>query len=247
MKAESIDELLDAERGRKGGFSQEQRAGLWKGIESSIGPIVTPPDATPPDASPPTAPQGNAAPLSGLATKIGALMAVAAIGGAGLGAAAYARWAEPRVVVVERPAAPSVAAAPVAPPAALVPPAPLATELPSVAASALPAAATNRASEPRPVVSAAPPARDPALARERTLLDMARTALSRGDTTAALSSVDNHAREFPASQLAEEREVLAIQALASAGRLPEARRRGAAFRTSFPKSALLPIVDETTQ
>ena len=257
MKADSIEELLQSERSRRG-FSPEQRAGLWKGIESSIGPIAdpgSPPEKPSPPASAPASNLGDAAkPFASL--KIGALIAVAAIGGAGIGAAAHARWGEPRVLVVER-AAESAAVPP--PSAALVATAaPASAVSAAIAASSLPAAAnTNRAAEPRAATSAAPassavasaaaPPRDPGLARERHLLDMARTALSRGDTGSALSAVDNHAREFPKSQLAEEREVLAIQALASAGRMTEARRRASAFRMSFPKSALLPIVDESTQ
>ncbi|MCA9590992.1 MAG: hypothetical protein KC657_37095 [Myxococcales bacterium] len=76
---------------------------------------------------------------------------------------------------------------------------------------------------------------------------MGRTALSRGDAAGALAALDTHAREFPKSQLAEEREVLAIQALASSGRVAEARRRAARFRTTFPKSPLMSIVDEATR
>ena len=109
-----------------------------------------------------------------------------------------------------------------------------------------PPSAHARANAPASA-TAATAAKDPSLARERTLLDMARTALSRGDASGALGSLDTHAREFPSSQLAEEREVLAIQALASAGRASEARKRAAAFRTRFVNSPLLPIVDEATQ
>jgi hypothetical protein len=243
MKPDAIEDLLKAERGRKG-FSTSQRADLWKGIASAIGPLPggggsdpdTKPDAaprSPPAAAPPVAP---AAGLAGW--KIGSIVALAAIGGAGVGAIAHARWAEPKIVVVERavevPApvvvAPPIVAAPDAPP-------PLAAAAPVRAAPAIRASAAT-------TTPAAPAPRDPGLARERTLLDMARTALSRGDSTAALSAADTHAREFPSSQLAEEREVLAIQALAAANRSPEARRRAAVFRMTYPKSALLPIVEE---
>jgi hypothetical protein len=75
---------------------------------------------------------------------------------------------------------------------------------------------------------------------------MARTALGRGDASSALAAVDTHAREFPRSQLAQEREVIAIQALAAAGRVPEAKRRAAAFRAAFPGSPLQTIVDDAT-
>jgi hypothetical protein len=247
MKPDAIDDLLKAERGRKG-FSTSQRADLWKGIASAIGPLPggggsdpdTKPDAaprSPPAAAPPLAPAPAAA-LAGW--KIGSIVALAAIGGAGVGAIAHARWAEPKIVVVDRavevPApvvvAPPIVAAPDTPPPPLV-----ASAAPVRAAPAIRASAAT-------TTPAAPAPRDPGLARERTLLDMARTALSRGDSTAALSAADTHAREFPSSQLAEEREVLAIQALAAANRSPEARRRAAVFRMTYPKSALLPIVEE---
>jgi outer membrane protein assembly factor BamD (BamD/ComL family) len=45
-----------------------------------------------------------------------------------------------------------------------------------------------------------------------------------------------HARRFPSGTLVQEREVLAIEALARLGRLPEARRRLDAFRATFPRS-----------
>lgn len=250
----NIDEMLESERARDG-FSAKERAAMWRGIEQSVGVAAVGGVA-------------SAAASSGITKssitlakwKLGALLSAAVLGGAGLGAAAQARWGEPHVVVehVARPTAQVQATPPPPKTAAETPPAPPAiastsTPLPppAVAPPAPPSPSTPRSS----VASArsAPPAppstseKDPSLARERTLLDMGRTALSRGDAEGALTSLDAHAREFPSSQLAEEREVLAIQALASAGRTAEARRRGAAFRMRWVNSPLLPIVDEATQ
>lgn len=240
MKPDAIEDLLKAERGRKG-FSAQEHAAMWKGIESAIGPMPVPPAADKkPDTSPPSPAAPPLAPAALAGWKIGSLVALAAIGGAGVGALAHARWAEPKVVVVER-----VVEAPAAAFASAI--ASSVAFVATVTTPPLASAAPLRSAAPavRASASAATPSpRDPALARERTLLDMARTALSRGDSTAALSAADTHAREFPSSQLAEEREVLAIQALASANRSPEARRRAALFRTAYPKSALLPIVEE---
>jgi hypothetical protein len=119
---------------------------------------------------------------------------------------------------------------------------------PPVAPATAPAPpAVGPRAEPSTGASAAGAPKDPALARERTLLDMARTALSRGDARGALVSLDTHAREFPRSQLTQEREVLAVQALASANRMPEARQRAALFRAKFPTSPLLPVIDEATE
>lgn len=233
MSMDRIDALLEAERGRPG-FTPEQRDALWKGIELAMTGAAAAGASAGVAASAATASKKIAmAKLAGLAT-------VAALGGAGVGAAAHARWAEPKVVTVERIVEKTVVAAP--PPIADAPAEKAVEPAPTAAASIAPKRVAPKAS-----ASTQEPARDPGLARERTLLDMARTALSRGDSTAALAAVDEHARDFPSSQLAEEREVLAIQALVAARRMPEARRRAAAFRTAHPKSPLLPIVDEVTQ
>ncbi len=245
MSRDELDRLLQAERTRPG-FEAAEREALWKGIDlatAPLGSVDLSPDA--PRGEPNLPPAAHATPFA--AWKIGALAAATALGGAGLGALAHAQWAVPRVVVIERTVpSPTVS---VALPSLPETPPPQATSRPDFrpAVSAL----TARPAPARPAESAASSAtslaRDPNLARERTLLDMARTALTRGDTAAALDAVTTHSREFPRSQLTEEREVLAIQALASANQRPEARRRADAFRANFPRSALLPIVDESTQ
>jgi len=80
------------------------------------------------------------------------------------------------------------------------------------------------------------------MAAERRLLDVARTALGRGNGVDALAACDEHARKFPNGLLAEEREAIAVQALVESKRLPEARVRSDRFRQSYPKSILLPAV-----
>jgi hypothetical protein len=82
------------------------------------------------------------------------------------------------------------------------------------------------------------------LAKERALVDRARAAIARGRPGDAQEAVDEHARDFPNGQLAEEREALAVQALAQAGRMREAAERAAAFRKRWPNSVLTPVVDE---
>ena len=95
---------------------------------------------------------------------------------------------------------------------------------------------------PRPVSG-----RDVALADERALVEMARTAFARGDKPAALAALEQHSRRFPRGQLSEERESLRIQAWVQSGRFKEARAAAEAFRRSFPESMLLPLVEETLQ
>jgi len=231
----NIDDLLQAEKTRKG-FTTEQRAAMWRGIQTSVGTAAT--GAVAASAASKIAPKAAAKAASKLAKwKLGMLLTMAAIAGGGVGAAMHAKWGAPKIVTVEHVVpAETVTVTVTAPPPAALPE-------PTASASPLRAAAAAKAS--------ASPAnareKDASLARERTLLDMARTALSRGDANAALASLETHAREFPQSQLSEEREVLAIQALASAGRMPEARQRAAAFRKRFVNSSLTPIVDEATQ
>jgi hypothetical protein len=80
------------------------------------------------------------------------------------------------------------------------------------------------------------------LSKERAILDIAKVALGRGDASSALTRIEEHARAFPRGALSEEREALAIQALASSGRVSEAKTRAARFAKSFPRSVLLPAI-----
>lgn len=132
-------------------------------------------------------------------------------------------------------------------------------EVPAPVTSAPAPIATEHAPAPMPcssapIVATAPRTPPPAetssagghdvdLARERALVDRARSALARGDAAGALAAADEHRKAFPRGQLAEEREVVAIQALATAGRTDEAANRAGAFRKTYPSSLLLPIVD----
>jgi hypothetical protein len=68
------------------------------------------------------------------------------------------------------------------------------------------------------------------------LLLLARRALE-VTPTRTLFLVERHAREFPASTFIEEREALAIEALARASRPAEAKRRERTFQARFPNSA----------
>jgi TolA-binding protein len=89
--------------------------------------------------------------------------------------------------------------------------------------------------------------RDRGLAAERKLIEMARTALSRGQTDGALVSLGRHARLFPNGQLAEERESLYVQALVSSGAFEQARGRGKRFHRRYPQSLFAPVVDKALQ
>jgi hypothetical protein len=68
------------------------------------------------------------------------------------------------------------------------------------------------------------------------LLEQARRALASSPAT-ALSLTNQDAARFPRGALAQEREVIAIEALRRLGRGAEADRRAAAFAQTFPGSA----------
>lgn len=94
----------------------------------------------------------------------------------------------------------------------------------------------------RPVEPLAEPEGDEGLASEMALVARAQTALHRGLYESALGALDEHARRFPRGELTEEREALAVQALARAGRHDEARRRAERFEARHPRSLLVPVV-----
>ena len=83
------------------------------------------------------------------------------------------------------------------------------------------------------------------LAAERAILDRARHALEREDGESALSAAAEHERRFPVGLLAQEREAMAVRALAILGRVPEARARAERFRARYPDSLLLPALRST--
>ncbi|XXY52538.1 sigma-70 family RNA polymerase sigma factor [Sorangium sp. So ce269] len=101
-----------------------------------------------------------------------------------------------------------------------------------VAAPAPPAAATS-------VKATVPP-----LDTDLTLLQRAIAALGAGKATEALDALERHARSYPRSPRAQQRETLTIQALVQTGRRAEAAARAARFREAFPGSAYLPAIED---
>jgi hypothetical protein len=179
------------------------------------------------DAAKPGGAGATAAALAG-ALVIGALLGAAGHAALSSGGPALALPAQPIVIEVALPAtaaAPAEAVAPVEPSAS--------------------AQARDGRRAVRADASAAPAAsaRDHELAAERALLEVARTALARGQPAEALAALAGHAKRFPKGRLAEERESLTVQALAAAGRPGEARERAERFRRRSPNSILLPAVE----
>jgi hypothetical protein len=87
------------------------------------------------------------------------------------------------------------------------------------------------ASIPTPPASTNPPAED-----ELTLLQGAADRV-RADPSEALALADEHAARFPSGSLAQEREVIAIEALVRLNRAGQARERAKRFARDFPTSA----------
>lgn len=101
---------------------------------------------------------------------------------------------------------------------------------PSLAAAASRPSSTTEPAEPS--------GRDVGLGAERALLDVARTAVGRGQPGAALDALRRHAATFPNGRLREEREALFVQALALNGQSAEATQRANGFRRAYPDSFL---------
>jgi len=78
------------------------------------------------------------------------------------------------------------------------------------------------------------PANDPMA--ELALLEQAHRALATAPAE-ALASIEAHARRFPASQFAQERELIAIRALLALKQVERARLRGERFLALYPRSS----------
>ena len=74
----------------------------------------------------------------------------------------------------------------------------------------------------------------------------ARDELNAGNPAAALKTCDQMAKQYPGGQHAQEREYIAIQALAMGNR-SAARSRAEAFLKAWPTSTLVPKVKEYTR
>jgi hypothetical protein len=96
--------------------------------------------------------------------------------------------------------------------------------------------------EPKHAVTAPKPegSRDLSLSAERGLLEVARSALAKGDLPGAFAALEQHERDFANGRLEEEREALLIKTLHTAGREREATERATRFQQRFPDSLLMP-------
>ena len=93
---------------------------------------------------------------------------------------------------------------------------------------------------PRRAEPVAPATRSPR--RERTLIDDARAALSRGDLFRAEQALHRHAREFPDGLFLEERSALEVFLLVKSGQAEAGKVAATAFRARFPNSVFLDLM-----
>ena len=165
---------------------------------------------------------------------------------------------------------------PMNPPAAMAPlriaPAPIAPVAPVAPVGAAPGGddAQNRPTAPpvavgvpvggptvehraAPAVTTGATGADTAIERETMLreenrqMSDARAAMRRGDAPGALALLEQVRAHFPGGVLVQEREALAIEALARSGRRSEASARAAAFLRAYPTSMLAERVQAFTR
>lgn len=194
--------------------SPEALAKLGAKLAAALPPGTLPPTSS---GSPPSLPPAAGGAASGGLKWLAAVV----VGGAVAGGA----WLWPREApapIVPASTAPSASTAPT----------------PDVPASPPPALPEPSLDAGAPTTSAprAAPAPKHALP-EATLLARAHEQLLGGDAEGALASATEHARAYPRGNFAQEREVIAIEALSTLGRRAEAERRAAAFHAAYPHSS----------
>ncbi|MEZ4371577.1 MAG: hypothetical protein R3B07_12165 [Polyangiaceae bacterium] len=175
----------------------------------------------------PMGPPPGGVPAGGGAGLSGAAKLVIAVGiTLGLGAGGYALFGGEKAqsVTPRLEEAPVQVAPPVEEPKVVVPSAPTPTTEVEVEQKA-PAD-----------VEAPQKASKPAAPSEASILERARRSLSK-DPAAALAATQEHKRLYPSGVLAQEREVIAIEALKRLKREGEAKSRAETFEAEHPESA----------
>jgi hypothetical protein len=201
-----------------------------------------------PTAMAPTASSGSSPAPHALGPKLfwTGLGALAVVSGGYLLAARTGRWEHRPQVAVETPRLDSLASPPPAGPnMPTVAPEPIAPPLLPNGSTLVPSRpSVRRHVSPAPALTASPAETgiptDEALRREQEIVRRARLALRSGDTAQALQLLTQHAQDFPAGRLAEERDGLQVRALLQEGDERAARGRLDEMSRRFPDSPLLP-------
>jgi hypothetical protein len=160
--------------------------------------------------------------------KLASIAVATAIAGGGL---YYVAKPEPPLVAVRPAIGPR---APDPPPVREAIPDPIPNPIPNPVPKAdppppAPAITVRQPRKTRPLPEVTPPS-------EMELVERARTLLG-SDPGASLAAAEAHRHAYPGGTFAQEREVIAIEALLALGRTPEAKARAARFDEAFPGSA----------
>jgi hypothetical protein len=198
-------------------------------LEASLLPLIGPPMAGPGLGAPPAGPTasgGGAASVGATAGIKATAIAVAVIAAAGGGLWLHSTRA-PAPAPIEQRA-----------PVSVVTPAEPTIPTPSIGpeAPAEPPAMAPAPSHPSPPAGGPGASKETPALSEPELIGQAQAALA-GNPGRALSLCEKHRKQFPHGVLVQEREVLAIEALARLGRHAQAVDRGERFLKSFPSSA----------
>jgi hypothetical protein len=222
------------------GPTNEQCDALWEALENRLGVVTgSGSQATSANGARPESTVGSASPAT-MAWGAAAVAVGAAV------AAAFFAWSAHD----QRTARPYLAGGIGQPaPQVLVPPSSGTSTAPSTIPSTVrvPPVAPVSSSAARPPVPHKPASKIVELARppegsesslreESQLLLRARRAWQARDCTGALTQLDEARRRFPSGALVQEREALAIEALACVGRSKEAATRAASFLREYPTS-----------
>lgn len=176
---------------------------------------------------------GKATVATGVSTKAAIAIAIAsAIGGGAVAVVGYRAITPAPVVHESAPPAPAPAPTPDAA-------APLVDAAIAPVLDATPDALVAEGAPPKPPRE---PAED---TREPLLVDRARTALRRGMIDEALATLMRHERIHPTGALAEERDVLIIEAYVAKRDVTLARRRIARYRAEYPGGFLRVRVEKS--
>jgi hypothetical protein len=162
-----------------------------------------------------------------------ALAASIAVAGAAVGVMAALQGPSARAPQMTSPGAPSPVRGVPAP-----------SFSPSSEPGTPPAQRALPSTSPRPARTTA---KDEPFTAELDLLQRAHGAYTRRDFSVTLAQLAEHARRFPNGRLAEQREALRVRSLIGSGRADEAHRAAAAFAVRFPRSVLLPRLEETAK
>lgn len=218
-------------------------ARLKSGLQASLSvPLSVPPPELPAPAPTPNANPASLARLVPLSVALPVLLV--AVGGALLGL--HFSSSRPRA---SGSTAAEIAAPRSTPRAALSETRLAPTATPEATNNAAPAPVALRStSAPRAQASALAPRPSAELPRpsEVELVGQAGRIL-KADPTRALALTNQHRQLYPVGALSEEREVIAIEALARLGALEAARTRAEQFISSFPRSAHFPRVVAAAQ